>query len=434
MSFWQIFKDEYNARRKAESFKDYSARRAGTPENNAPKNKTWRLPPPTLLSNPPAAARATPEAMQARGADLIAALDSFGIRAALHSAQGGALVSIFNVTPAQGVTLNQFEARAVDLGRIMRAESCRISPNPAAATIQIELANDARAAIAPRPLFEALQNARGALPVILGERLDGAPGIYDLASMPHLLLAGTTGSGKSVLLHGILCSILARATPAQVRFILIDPKMLELAAYNPAPHMLAATITDSGGALAALNYLINEMESRYRILAAHGARNIEGFNESAAASERMPRLICVIDEYADLLAQSGKDFETAVQRIAQKARAAGIHLILATQRPSADVVTGVIKANFPARAAMRVPSRHDSRTIIDQGGAESLLGRGDMLFTGAFRPERLHAPFVNELDVDSIVNHWSAQGAPVYVTFPPTPPPPEKPMRRRSKK
>ena len=432
MSFWNEVKRDFKERTKnLETFEEYKARAAERSGVKIPKNKTWRLPPPALLSNPPAAARPPQSEIDARGAALIAALSSFGIRAALHGAQCGALVSIFNVTPAQGITLNQIDARAADISRIMRAESARVSSDPGTGTIQIELANISRAAIAPRPLFEALQNAPGYVPIILGEHLNGAPGIYDLASMPHLLLAGTTGSGKSVLLHGILCSILARATPATARLILIDPKMLELAAYNSAPHMLSPTITDSQGALAALQWLVNEMDSRYRIIAAAQARNIEGYNASAAAP--LHRIVCVIDEYADLMASAGKDFESAVQRIAQKARAAGIHLILATQRPSADIVTGVIKANFPARAAMRVPSRHDSRTILDASGAESLLGRGDMLYSGGFMPARLHAPFVTESDVDNMVNHWSAQGAPEYINFPPPPAPPDKPAKRRKK-
>lgn len=373
----------------------------------------------------------------------------FGVKGSILNVRPGPVVTLFEFEPARGTKTSRIVGLADDIARSMSALSARIAVIPGRNAIGIELPNATSETVSLRELVETTEfyHSEHPLPLILGKSIGGEPFITDLSTMPHLLIAGTTGSGKSVGINTMLLSLLYRLTPKQCRMIMIDPKMLELSIYDGIPHLLTPVVTDPTKALSALKWAVREMEDRYRQMSKLGVRNIEGFNERVNAAnklgqpisrtvqtgfdqetgraifeqeeltyEPMPMIVVVIDEMADLMMVAGKEIEIAVQRLAQMARAAGIHVIMATQRPSVDVITGTIKANFPTRISFQVTSKIDSRTILGKEGAEQLLGRGDMLFMpGASRMVRIHGAFVDEQEVEQVVNHLRAQGTPEYL-------------------
>ncbi|MBM4381857.1 MAG: DNA translocase FtsK 4TM domain-containing protein [Deltaproteobacteria bacterium] len=370
-------------------------------------------------------------------------LADFGVMGRVVTVHPGPVITMYEFEPAPGVKVNRITNLSDDLALALRALSIRIiAPIPGKSVVGIEVPNAERETVYIRDLLEA-RSFRGApskLTLALGKDIFGNPVEADLATMPHLLVAGATGTGKSVFLNSLLCSILVRATPDEVKLLLVDPKLLELSIYEKIPHLIADVVTNPKRASAALQGIVLKMEERYQQMAALGVRNIAQFNarvdEAKAAGmrtyrlrpkpgeaegreveyARIPYIVVVIDELADLMVVSAKDVEESLQRLAQMARASGIHLVLATQRPSVDVLTGIIKANFPARISFQVSSRTDSRTILDQGGADQLLGQGDMLFLppGTSKLARLHGPYVSEREVTKLVEHLRRQGAPKF--------------------
>ncbi|MBU6371824.1 MAG: DNA translocase FtsK 4TM domain-containing protein [Alphaproteobacteria bacterium] len=412
------------------------------------RQRQFRLPPLDLLSPPrPRAAQADGAALKAASQRLAATLVDFGVQGEIVAARPGPVVTLFELEPAPGVKSARVVSLADDIARSMSANAARVAVIPGRNAIGIELPNPKRETVFLRSLMasNAFVGSQGGLPLALGETIEGEPFAADLAKMPHLLIAGTTGSGKSVGINAMILSLLYRLTPEQCRFIMIDPKMLELSVYEGIPHLLAPVVTDPKKAVVALKWTVREMEERYRRMAKLGVRNIQGYNDriaEAAASgepiersvhtgfdadgepiietealalEPMPYIVVVIDEMADLMLTAGKEIEAAVQRLAQMARAAGIHVIMATQRPSVDVITGTIKANFPTRISYSVTSKIDSRTILGEQGAEQLLGMGDLLFmAGGGKIRRLHGPFVSDTEVERVVATLKAQGQPSY--------------------
>jgi S-DNA-T family DNA segregation ATPase FtsK/SpoIIIE len=364
-------------------------------------------------------------------------LAAFGVQARVIEIQPGPVVTLFKLEPGEGVRVSQIVNLADDLSLALRAPSVRIlAPIPGEAAVGIEIANVKREMVYLRELLKAgeFKTAASQLTIALGKDIAGRPVWADLAMMPHLLIAGATGTGKSVSIHTMLASILFKATANDVRFILIDPKMLELSVYEGIPHLLVPVVMDLEKAAAAISWATSEMEARYRMIWELGVRNIDSYNQAiesgllprgvgSAESDsdmpqhrRLPKIVIVIDELADLLVSHGKTVERDITRLAQKARAAGIHLMLATQRPSVDIVTGLIKANLPARISFQVSSRVDSRTILDSSGAERLLGAGDMIFMapGSAKLRRLHGPFVSETEIRRICDFLRAEGTPEY--------------------
>jgi len=376
-------------------------------------------------------------------------LDDFNVKGEITAVRTGPVVTMYELEPAPGTKAVRVIGLAEDIARNMSAISARVSSIPGRTVMGIELPNVDRQMVSFKELVAsaAFADAKGNLPIILGKDIAGEPVVADLAAMPHLLVAGTTGSGKSVGLNGILISLLYRFTPAECRLILIDPKVLELSVYNDIPHLLSPVVVDPPKAIRALKWAVEEMERRYRMMSSIGARNLAGFNErirAAAAKgkplgrrvqtgfdpetgeemfeeeqldyELLPQIVLIVDELADLMVTVGKEVEVLIQRLSQKSRAAGIHLIMATQRPSVDVITGVIKANLPTRISFNVTSRIDSRTILGEHGAEQLLGKGDMLFkSGSSALRRVHGPFLSDEEVERVSAHWRAQGKPAYV-------------------
>ena len=376
-------------------------------------------------------------------------LAEFGVQGQVVGAKPGPVVTLYEFEPASGVKTSRVIALADDVAREMRAVSVRMALVPGSNVIGIEMPNPKREMVYIRELVEDedFKEHKGALPIILGKNIGGKPVYADLAKMPHLLVAGTTGSGKSVGINTMILSLLYRFTPEQCRLIMVDPKMVELSVYNGIPHLLIPVITEPAKSLMALKWAVHEMEDRYRNMSQLGVRNIEGFNEKLREAKNknltlkrrvqtgfdpatgepimedqafdltpLPYIVFIIDEMADLMGQCGKEADPLIQRLAQMARAVGIHLILATQRPSVDVVTGTIKSNFPSRISFQVRNKIDSRTILDEQGAEQLLGKGDMLYMPAGnKPTRVHGPFVSDEDVNAVVKHWSEQGEPHYV-------------------
>ncbi len=376
-------------------------------------------------------------------------LDDFNVKGEITAVKTGPVVTMYELEPAPGIKASRVVGLAEDIARNMSAISARVAPIPGKTVMGIELPNANRQTVSFKELCEseAFVDARGNLPIILGKGISGDPIVADLAAMPHLLVAGTTGSGKSVGLNAILLSLLYKFTPAECRLILIDPKVLELKSYDDIPHLLAPVVTEPHKSVRSLKWAVEEMEKRYRMMSEIGARNLHGFNERVAAAaakgkplkrtvqtgydpetgeaiveeaeldyEVLPQIVLIVDELADLMVVVGKEIEVLIQRLSQKSRAAGIHLIMATQRPSVDVITGVIKANLPTRISFNVTSRIDSRTILGEQGAEQLLGKGDMLFkpnTGAI--QRVHGPFVSDEEVEKVADHWRAQGEPAYI-------------------
>ena len=376
--------------------------------------------------------------------------DSYGVKGEIVSVRPGPVVTMYELEPAPGLKASRVVGLADDIARSMSALAARVSTVPGRTVIGIELPNDHRETVLLREILSARDYGDGkhGLPLALGKDISGSPEVEDLAKMPHLLIAGTTGSGKSVAINTMILSLLYKLSPDECRMIMIDPKMLELSVYDGIPHLLSPVVTDPRKAVVALKWVVGEMEERYRKMSKMGVRNISGYNSRVAdalakgedfertvqtgfddntgepvfetetfAPEKMPYIVVVVDEMADLMMVAGKEIEACIQRLAQMARASGIHLIMATQRPSVDVITGTIKANFPTRISFQVTSKIDSRTILGEMGAEQLLGMGDMLFmAGGGRVTRIHAPFVSDEEVEVIVNHLKTFGPPEYVS------------------
>ncbi|MGZ6014870.1 MAG: DNA translocase FtsK 4TM domain-containing protein [Phenylobacterium sp.] len=409
----------------------------------------FALPELSMLAKPkPRAAQFDEGALRQNAQLLESVLAEFGVKGAIDQIRPGPVVTLYELVPAAGVKSARVVALSDDIARSMSVAACRVSVVPGRNAIGIELPNQKRETVYLRDLLASPEYERGGqtLPMALGETIGGEPYIADLARMPHLLIAGTTGSGKSVGVNAMILSILYRLPPDQCRMIMIDPKMLELSVYDGIPHLLAPVVTDPKKAIVALKWTVREMEDRYRRMSKIGVRNVASYNERAKEAaakgehfertvqtgfdetgraiyesekitpEPMPMLVVIIDEVADLMMVAGKDIEGAVQRLAQMARAAGIHLIMATQRPSVDVITGTIKANFPTRISFQVTSKIDSRTILGEQGAEQLLGQGDQLYmAGGGRITRLHGPFVSDGEVEAVAKFLREQGQPQYL-------------------
>ena len=340
----------------------------------------------------------------------------FGVSGDIKKVSHGPVVTLNEFEPAAGVKVSKIINLSDDIARNTSSESARIATIPGRSTIGIELPNSSRENVY---LSEILSNSDFnkkdiRLPIALGKNISGVPIVGDLASMPHLLIAGTTGSGKSVCINTIILSLLYRHTPDKCKFILIDPKMLELSTYEGIPHLLCPVITEAKKAASVLGWVVKEMENRYRLMTKEGVRNIDGYN--AKHSLAMPYIVVVVDEMSDLMLVAGKEIENYIQKLSQMARAAGIHIIMATQRPSVDVITGTIKANFPTRISFQVTSKIDSRTILGEQGAEQLLGKGDMLYmSSANKIVRIHAPFVSETEIEKVNNYLRSQAEPDYI-------------------
>ena len=411
------------------------------------------LTPPIDLLAAPEPAKAgrdiSPEALHRNAAMLEGVLGDFGISGQITKVSPGPVVTLYELEPAPGIRAARVIALADDIARSMSAQSVRVAVVPGRNVIGIELPNQRRETVLMRELLEssAYQDTQQSLPLTLGKDIARAPVIADLARMPHLLVAGTTGSGKSVAINTMILSLLYRMPPQRCRFIMIDPKMLELSVYEGIPHLLAPVVTEPKKAIVALKWVVREMEERYRAMSKLGVRNIEGYNirlkqardrnenltrqvqtgfdhdsgkpvfeEQPLDLTDLPYIVVIVDEMADLMLVAGKEIEMAVQRLAQMARAAGIHIIMATQRPSVDVITGTIKANFPTRISFQVTSKIDSRTILGEQGGEQLLGQGDMLYmAGGGRITRVHGPFVRDSEVEGIVNFLREQSTPDYL-------------------
>jgi len=362
-----------------------------------------------------------PETLQAVARMLEKKLLDYRVEGKVLAVQPGPVVTQFELEPSPGTKVNRIVALQDDLARSMAAISVRVAGNiPGKNVIGIEIPNESREMVLLHQIFSSSEfaNKKILLPLALGVDISGKPVVADLAKMPHLLVAGTTGSGKSVAVNAMICSILMNKTPKELRLILVDPKMLELSVYDDIPHLLTPVVTNPSKAAKALNWAVFEMERRYQLMSEARVRNLEGYNKAVDTMEgveRMPHIVIIIDELADLMMVAGKEVEQAICRIAQKARAAGLHLILATQRPSVDVITGLIKANLPSRLSFQVSSKIDSRTILDQMGAEQLLGHGDSLFLSGGRDlTRVHCAFVSDAEVIDLVEHLKTQGDPDY--------------------
>lgn len=391
------------------------------------------------------------ESQLANNADqLLKILNDFGIKGQVLNINQGPVVTLYEFAPAAGTKSSRVIGLSDDIARSLSALSTRISTIPGKNALGIELPNKQRLFFNIRELIETTeyQTSKRMLPIILGKDLNGNPEIVDLTKMPHLLIAGTTGSGKSVAVNAMIISLLYRLSPSECKFIMIDPKMLELSVYDGIPHLLTPVVIDPHKAVFALKWAVKEMENRYRLMSNLGVRNIQGFNsrideaitngetlektlqtgfdpesgkpiyESLPITlEKLPFIVVIVDEMADLMIVAGKDIESLIQRLAQMARAAGIHIIMATQRPSVDVITGVIKANFPSRISFKVTSKIDSRTILGEMGAEQLLGMGDMLYMGnGLAIKRVHAPFVDDTEVEQVANFWRSKEQPQYIS------------------
>ena len=340
----------------------------------------------------------------------------FGINGKIKTINNGPVVSLYEFEPAPGIKVSKIINLSEDLARNTSSTSTRVSVIPGKNTVGIEIPNEERESVILREIisYEKFQKKDVKLPIALGKSISGIPLVGDLTSMPHLLIAGTTGSGKSVCINTIIVSLLYKLSPDLCKFILIDPKMLELSAYEGIPHLLTPVITDAKKATSALSWTVKEMNSRYKLMSKVGVRNIDGYN--AKHRHKMPYIVVVVDEMSDLMLVAGKEIENYIQKLSQMARAAGIHIIMATQRPSVDVITGTIKANFPTRISFQVSSKIDSRTILGEQGAEQLLGKGDMLFmSSANRIVRIHGPYISEQEIEKVANSLRAQGEPDYV-------------------
>ena len=427
-------------------------------EESAPQLKfednsvEYELPPLSLLSNPENVERhhLSDEALEENARMLESVLDDYGVKGEIVSVRPGPVVTMYELEPAPGLKASRVIGLADDIARSMSALSARVSTVPGRSVIGIELPNDNREMVSFREILSSRDYGDGnqKLPLALGKDIGGDPVVANLAKMPHLLIAGTTGSGKSVAINTMILSLLYKLSPDECRMIMIDPKMLELSVYDGIPHLLSPVVTDPKKAVVALKWVVGEMEDRYRKMSKMGVRNIDGYNgrvEEALRKnqmfertvqtgfddetgdpifeteefepKKMPYIVVIVDEMADLMMVAGKEIEACIQRLAQMARASGIHLIMATQRPSVDVITGTIKANFPTRISFQVTSKIDSRTILGEMGAEQLLGMGDMLYmAGGAKITRCHGPFVSDEEVEEVVNHLKAFGPPEYIS------------------
>lgn len=437
-------------RKQAKKKKSSGGRQGALPLSGDPGE--WELPPLELLHELPES-EIDPEhdeaVLQKNAQMLSTVLEDFNVQGEIVSINPGPVVTLYELEPAPGTKTSRVIGLSDDIARSMSAISVRSAVVPGRNVIGIELPNRKRQMVSLRELLESQTSldSTAALPLVLGKNIAGEPIIADLARMPHLLVAGTTGSGKSVAVNTMILSLLYRLPPEKCRFIMIDPKMLELSVYNDIPHLLSPVVTEAGKAVVALKWTVREMEERYRAMSKLGVRNIDGYNERLREAKKkgevlmrkvqtgfdgdtgkpvyeeqpmdmaeLPYIVVVVDEFADLMIVAGKDVENAIQRLAQMARAAGIHIIMATQRPSVDVITGVIKANFPTRISFQVTSKIDSRTILGEGGAEQLLGRGDMLYMASGgRVIRVHGPFVSDEEVEQSVTFLKNQGEPAYI-------------------
>jgi S-DNA-T family DNA segregation ATPase FtsK/SpoIIIE len=450
-----IEEDENEEEEEEEDQDDEPAGRARRKPRNAALSRRGRggylFPSLDLLAAPRSNGRATlsEEVLQENATALEGVLGDFGVRGEIINARPGPVVTLYELEPAPGIKSSRVIGLADDIARSMSALSARVAVVSGRNAIGIELPNPSREKVYLRELLGSSDYTENtaSLPLCLGKTIGGEPVIVDLARMPHLLIAGTTGSGKSVAINTMILSLLYRLKPDQCRLIMVDPKMLELSVYDAIPHLLAPVVTDPKKAVVALKWAVREMEERYKKMSKLGVRNIDGYNarvaEAAAKGERLvrtvhtgydketgeaiyeeeqldleslPYIVVIVDEMADLMMVAGKDIEGAVQRLAQMARAAGLHVVLATQRPSVDVITGTIKANFPTRISFQVTSKIDSRTILGEQGAEQLLGQGDMLYmAGGGRISRVHGPFVSDDEVEKVVRHLKSQGQPQYL-------------------
>jgi S-DNA-T family DNA segregation ATPase FtsK/SpoIIIE len=416
------------------------------------KQVEYDLPPLGLLMDPANIERhhLSDEALEENARMLEAVLDDYGVKGEIVSVRPGPVVTMYELEPAPGLKASRVIGLADDIARSMSALSARVSTVPGRSVIGIELPNEKREMVSFREILSTRDYGDGnqKLPLALGKDIGGDPVVANLAKMPHLLIAGTTGSGKSVAINTMILSLLYKLTPADLRLVMIDPKMLELSVYDGIPHLLSPVVTDPKKAVVALKWVVGEMEDRYRKMSKMGVRNIDGYNSRVADAlgkgemfertvqtgfddetgepifeteeiqpVKMPYIVVIVDEMADLMMVAGKEIEACIQRLAQMARASGIHLIMATQRPSVDVITGTIKANFPTRISFQVTSKIDSRTILGEMGAEQLLGQGDMLYmAGGAKITRCHGPFVSDEEVEEIVTHLKAFGPPEYVS------------------
>ena len=386
-------------------------------DNNSEKKIKFKLPDLELLKIPTKKEREIFEKNETHDPEFLEKiLMDFGVSGNIKKVSHGPVVTLNEFEPAAGVKVSKIINLSDDIARNTSSESARIATIPGSNTVGIELPNNIRENVY---LSEILSNPDFKkkdikLPIALGKNISGKPIVGDLASMPHLLIAGTTGSGKSVCINTIILSLLYRHTPDKCKFILIDPKMLELSTYEGIPHLLCPVITEAKKAASVLGWVVKEMESRYRLMTKEGVRNIDGYNTKHKLP--MPYIVVVVDEMSDLMLVAGKEIENYIQKLSQMARAAGIHIIMATQRPSVDVITGTIKANFPTRISFQVTSKIDSRTILGEQGAEQLLGKGDMLYmSSANRIVRIHAPFVSDNEIEKINNSLRAQAEPDYI-------------------
>jgi DNA segregation ATPase FtsK/SpoIIIE, S-DNA-T family len=427
-----------------------TAGRAASDMSGRPRGE-WVMPSITMLTEPKKSvgAKISQDALEQNARLLEGVLDDFGVKGEIVNVRPGPVVALYELEPAPGIKSSRVIGLADDIARSMSAVSARVAVVQGRNAIGIELPNQRRDTVYLRELLasEEFNQSNHRLPIALGKTIGGDPVIVDLTRMPHLLVAGTTGSGKSVAINTMILSLLYRMKPERCRLIMVDPKMLELSAYDGIPHLLTPVVTDPKKAVIALKWAVREMEERYKKMSKVGVRSIDGFNvrvaEAVAKGEaltrtvqtgfdretgeaiyesedipldELPYIVVVVDEMADLMMVAGKDIEGAIQRLAQMARAAGIHLIMATQRPSVDVITGTIKANFPTRISFQVTSKIDSRTILGEQGAEQLLGQGDMLYmAGGGRISRVHGPFVSDDEVEKVVAHIKKQGAPEYL-------------------
>ncbi len=386
----------------------------------SPKRGDYLLPPLDLLFYSEQGLSQTKEEINSAIAGLEKKLLDFGIKGRIRQANPGPVVTMYEFEPAAGVKINRIVALSDDLALALRAPSIRVYPIAGKAVIGIEVPNKRRAIVYLREIMasESFQKSSSLLTLALGKDIFGNPVVTDLIKMPHLLVAGATGSGKSIFINTLILSILYKADPTTVKMLMVDPKLLELSAYADIPHLIAPVITNPKEASVALQKMVFEMERRYKLLADRGAKNIENFNKDVESSDRLPYIVVFIDELADLMFTAPSDVESAITRLAQMARASGIHLILATQRPSVDVITGLIKANFPARISFQLTTKVDSRTILDTHGAEQLLGMGDMLFMvpGA-KIMRIHGAYVSEREVTEITQFIRDQKKPDYSFF-----------------
>jgi S-DNA-T family DNA segregation ATPase FtsK/SpoIIIE len=439
----------------------HAARKAAAPSRRAMADaqpslplqaeaEAYEFPPLTLLTSPETIERhhLSDTALEENARMLESVLDDYGVKGEIVSVRPGPVVTMYELEPAPGLKASRVIGLADDIARSMSALSRRVSPPCRAAVIGIELPNQHREKVVLREILSHRDFGDGThrLPLALGKDIGGDPIIANLAKMPHLLIAGTTGSGKSVAINTMILSLLYKLTPEECRMIMIDPKMLELSVYDGIPHLLSPVVTDPKKAVVALKWVVGEMEERYRKMSKMGVRNIDGYNGRVAealkkgemfkrtvqtgfddetgepvfeteefAPEKMPFIVVIVDEMADLMMVAGKEIEACIQRLAQMARASGIHIIMATQRPSVDVITGTIKANFPTRISFQVTSKVDSRTILGEMGAEQLLGMGDMLYmAGGAKITRVHGPFVSDEEVEEIVSHLKSFGPPDY--------------------